>query len=177
MEGNYLGHKEIILGLIKLAQIAVALQSPEYRDEKYNELRELVRRLEESDGGEYKSKEGENVEPLRFADIQKAIKMAEELKVKYKEVAKFEGFALSWAGAVLENRIVGRASIVAGLSDEGFKDKIVELGKKIAEEYGDVPYLVINDGEAAAIMAVMMGLKNVLGLAFGTSTGGGYFRF
>lgn len=171
-EGSLPNHQEIIQALMELARFKVALMEKGEKNltPKEQDIMNKILDLENKSDG--KSRED-------FDEIMSLLKEAEGIIVP----AYFDGFAISWAGAVVDNKIVGRASIVKGIvSDQDFRELITPLGKKIAEHYRNVlgeeylkKYLVINDGEAAAIMAVMMGLKNVLGLAFGTSTGGGYF--
>lgn len=56
-----------------------------------------------------------------------------------------------------------------------YKAKVVDIFKRLAKEFGDVPLRVINDGEVTALAGMLMVKQgNLLGISMGSSEGGGY---
>ena len=79
----------------------------------------------------------------------------------------------SAAGCYSHNRVTW-ASLFRGVSPELFKEKVRGMFLRISEEFG-APLEVINDGEVTALAGSMaLGKNGVLGIAMGTSQGGGY---
>jgi predicted NBD/HSP70 family sugar kinase len=66
------------------------------------------------------------------------------------------------------------ASLFRGVPEEAFDRQVRGMFLKIQEDWG-VPLEVINDGEVTALAGSMaLGKNGVLGIAMGTSQGGGY---
>lgn len=67
------------------------------------------------------------------------------------------------------------ASLFRGVSPERFDAGIRPLFRRLRERWGGVPFLVVNDGEVAALAASMaLGENAVLGVSLGTSQAAGY---
>jgi predicted NBD/HSP70 family sugar kinase len=80
----------------------------------------------------------------------------------------------SSAGVYVDNE-VRVASIFRGLSEEQFDAHIRRIFFRLREAWGGVPFVVVNDGEVAALAGSMALNDNaVLGLSMGTSQAGGY---
>jgi predicted NBD/HSP70 family sugar kinase len=80
----------------------------------------------------------------------------------------------SAAGVYVDNE-VRVASIFRGLSAEQFDKHIRRIFFRLQEAWGGVPFVVVNDGEVAALAGSMALNDNaVLGLSMGTSQAGGY---
>ena len=79
------------------------------------------------------------------------------------------------AAGTYENNEVRAASLFRGVSSEGFEKTIRRMFIKLREEWGGIPFEVINDGEVTAL-AGSMWLKDggVLGISLGTSQAAGY---
>jgi len=79
----------------------------------------------------------------------------------------------SAAGCYSHNRVTW-ASLFRGVGPEDFDEKVRDMFLNIAKEWG-VPLEVLNDGEVTALAGSMaLGKNGVLGIAMGTSEGGGY---
>ncbi|MDR3688656.1 MAG: hypothetical protein P4L46_04695 [Fimbriimonas sp.] len=80
----------------------------------------------------------------------------------------------SAAGVYIENE-VRAASLFRGVSNELFDTRVRRMFLQLKDEWGGIPFIVINDGEVAALAASMSLERNsVLGVAFGTSLAAGY---
>lgn len=80
----------------------------------------------------------------------------------------------SAAGVYVDNR-VRAASLFRGVPDELFESRVRDMFLQIAEEWGNVPFRVVNDGDVTALAgALSLKQGGVLGLAMGTSTAAGY---
>jgi predicted NBD/HSP70 family sugar kinase len=80
----------------------------------------------------------------------------------------------SAAGVYIDNepRV---ASIFRGLSDAQFESEARPMFHRLRERWNNVPFLVVNDGEVAALGASMALQDNaVLGISMGTSQAAGY---
>jgi predicted NBD/HSP70 family sugar kinase len=80
----------------------------------------------------------------------------------------------SAAGVYIDNepRV---ASIFRGLSDAQFESEARPMFHRLRERWNNVPFLVVNDGEVAALGASMALQDNgVLGVSMGTSQAAGY---
>merc|ERR1719507_789398 len=56
-----------------------------------------------------------------------------------------------------------------------YQEKVVNIFKRLAKEFGDVPLKVINEGEVTALAGMLMVKEgNLLGISMGSSEGGGY---
>ncbi len=101
----------------------------------------------------------------------------EEIRLAFREAAKHmprvDAIGVSSAGIYVNNRCMG-ASLFIRVPEDVFEAKVKDIFIRCAKEF-DVPLVVCNDGDVAAL-AGMMGLSdtNVLGIAMGTSEAGGY---
>jgi predicted NBD/HSP70 family sugar kinase len=80
----------------------------------------------------------------------------------------------SAAGVYVDNT-VRAASLFRGVSEEDFKKHVVNMFLEIKEEWGNVPFMVVNDGEVTALAGAMEIKDNaILGVSMGTSMAAGY---
>ena len=80
----------------------------------------------------------------------------------------------SSAGAYVNNE-VRAASLFRGVSSVDFEAKVRRIFFDLKEEWGSIPFDVVNDGEVTALAGSMsMGDNAVLGLSMGTSQAVGY---
>ena len=80
----------------------------------------------------------------------------------------------SAAGVYIKNR-VRLASLFRSVPAERFEQEAAPIFERIREDWGGVPFAVVNDGEAAALAAsIQLGRNGVLGVSFGSSMAGGY---
>ena len=80
----------------------------------------------------------------------------------------------SAAGVYIDNE-VRAASLFRGVPDDQFDLHVRRIFLDLKEEWGGIPFVVVNDGEVAALAASMsLGSNSVLGVAFGTSLAAGY---
>jgi len=79
------------------------------------------------------------------------------------------------AAGVYVNNEVKVASLFRGISPEDFQAHVRHIFKKLKEEWGGIPFDVVNDGEVTALAGSMsLGANRVLGVSMGTSEAGGY---
>lgn len=80
----------------------------------------------------------------------------------------------SAAGVYVDNE-VRIASLFRGISSADFESSVRPIFQQLGSQWGDVPVIVINDGEVTALAGSMaMNQNAVLGLAMGTSQAVGY---
>ncbi|MFT5129231.1 MAG: putative NBD/HSP70 family sugar kinase [Rhodothermales bacterium] len=80
----------------------------------------------------------------------------------------------SAAGVYVDNE-VRIASLFRGVSPADFESQVRPIFQRLGAQWGDVPVIVINDGEVSALAGSMaMNQNGVLGLAMGTSQAVGY---
>ncbi len=80
----------------------------------------------------------------------------------------------SSAGVYVNNEIRA-ASLFRGVSDADFEKHVRRLFFSLKEEWGGIPFEVVNDGEVTALAGSMsMGENAVLGVSLGTSQAAGY---
>jgi predicted NBD/HSP70 family sugar kinase len=80
----------------------------------------------------------------------------------------------SAAGVYIDNQ-PRVASIFRGVSPEQFESEVRPIFHRLRERWNNVPFLVVNDGEVAALGASMaLGDNAVLGVSMGTSQAAGY---
>jgi len=80
----------------------------------------------------------------------------------------------SAAGVYVNNRVKA-ASLFRGVPADLFNRRVRELFLEIRNQWNNVPFEVVNDGEVTALAGSMaLGRNSVLGIALGTSTAGGY---
>ena len=79
------------------------------------------------------------------------------------------------AGIYIENRTMN-ASLFLKVSKEDFDAKVKDIYiRAIRDTFGDVPYVVANDGDVSALAGAMnLGENSILGIAMGTSEAVGY---
>ncbi len=79
------------------------------------------------------------------------------------------------AAGVYVNNEVRVASLFRGVSPEDFKKYVERIFYRLQEEWDNVPFIVVNDGEVTAL-AGAMALEDgaLLGVAMGTSCAAGY---
>lgn len=79
------------------------------------------------------------------------------------------------AAGIYVNNEVRVASLFRGVSEEDFVRYVRPLFLNLQEEWGGVPFVVVNDGEVTALAGSMsLGEGAVLGVAMGTSLAAGY---
>ncbi len=79
------------------------------------------------------------------------------------------------AAGVYVNNQPRAASLFRGVSREDFAAKVVPMFQKVQQEFNNVPFVVVNDGEVTALAGAMsMNDNGVLGFSMGTSTAAGY---
>lgn len=79
------------------------------------------------------------------------------------------------AAGVYINNEVKVASLFRGISPENFQKKVRHMFKDLREEWGGIPFDVVNDGEVTALAGSMsMNANRVLGISMGTSEAAGY---
>ena len=79
------------------------------------------------------------------------------------------------AAGVYVNNEVKVASLFRGISEEDFEKNVRYIFSEVGREMGNVPIVVVNDGEVTALAGSMsLGSNSVLGIAMGTSLASGY---
>ncbi len=87
---------------------------------------------------------------------------------------RVDGIGGSAAGIYFDN-CPRMATLFMGVPRDAFKQSIVPLFHRLRADFSNVPFRVVNDGEVAALAAAIeMKASRVLGLAFGSSTAGGW---
>ncbi len=96
------------------------------------------------------------------------------LKKAAEKLPKVDAIGGSSAGVYVDNK-VRVASLFRGVSEEDFKNKVVNIFLDIQKEWNDVPFVLVNDGEVTALAGAMELNDNaVLGISMGTSQAVGY---
>lgn len=79
------------------------------------------------------------------------------------------------AAGVYVNNEVRVASLFRGVSPEDFKKHVERIFFRLQKEWGDIPFVVVNDGEVTALAGAMSVEDGaLLGMAMGTSCAAGY---
>lgn len=79
------------------------------------------------------------------------------------------------AAGVYVNNEVRAASLFRGVSEDDFENHVRHIFHQLREEWGGVPFEVVNDGEVTALAGSMsMDANAVLGVSMGTSEAVGY---
>ena len=95
------------------------------------------------------------------------------LKRAAEHLPRVDAIGGSAAGCYSHNRVTW-ASLFRGVEPKLFDEKVRDMFLNIGREW-NVPLEVLNDGEVTALAGSMaMGKNGVLGIAMGTSQGGGY---
>ncbi len=101
-----------------------------------------------------------------------------EIETAFKSAAahlpRVDGIGVSGAGIYVDNRAM-IASLFVNVSEDDFNKHIKTVFIDAAAAVANVPLVVANDGDVTALAgAAELNADKVLGLALGTSTGGGY---
>jgi len=90
------------------------------------------------------------------------------------KLPKVDAIGVSSAGIYVDNRTMV-ASLFLKIPPELFEEKVKNIYIRAASEIGDVPLVVANDGDVAALAGAMeLNSGSVLGIAMGTSQAAGY---
>ena len=97
------------------------------------------------------------------------------LKAAAEHMPRVDAVGVSSAGIYIENRTMN-ASLFLKVSKEDFDAKVKDIYiRAIRDTFGDVPYVVANDGDVSALAGAMnLGENSILGIAMGTSEAVGY---
>ena len=97
------------------------------------------------------------------------------LKAAAEHMPRVDAVGVSSAGIYIENRTMN-ASLFLKVSKEDFDAKVKDIYiRAIRDTFGDVPYVVANDGDVTALAGYMsLGTGPVMGIAMGTSQAAGY---
>lgn len=98
----------------------------------------------------------------------------ESMKLAASKMPRVDAIGISSAGIYVNNRIMV-ASLFLKVNKEDFDKKVKNMYIDVCHEFGDIPFVVANDGDVTAL-AGAMDLKDneVLGIAMGTSEATGY---
>ena len=103
-----------------------------------------------------------------YQGIQHSLKLAAE------HLPRVDAIGGSAAGVYVDNepRV---ASLFRGVSEEDFAEKVRPMFKRLKQEWNDIPFDVVNDGEVTALAGAMsLNDTSLLGVAMGTSEAAGY---
>ena len=97
------------------------------------------------------------------------------LKSAAEHLPRVDAVGVSSAGIYINNRTMV-ASLFLKVPKELFDEKVKDIYiRAITDTFGDVPYVVANDGDVSALAGAMsLGENNILGIAMGTSEAVGY---
>ncbi|MDE6589550.1 MAG: ROK family protein, partial [Oscillospiraceae bacterium] len=97
------------------------------------------------------------------------------LKAAAGHMPRVDAVGVSSAGVYIDNRTMN-ASLFLQVPRDLFDAKVKDIYiRAITDTFGDVPYIVANDGDVSALAGAMnLGENNVLGIAMGTSEAVGY---
>ena len=104
----------------------------------------------------------------------------EEIKKAFQSAAsklgKVDAIGVSSAGIYIDNN-VRVASLFLKINETDFNNHVKTMYKDIAREFGDIPLVVANDGDVAALAGAMeLNDTSILGIAMGTSEAAGYIN-
>ena len=98
----------------------------------------------------------------------------DSLKKASAHLPRVDAIGGSAAGIYVNNR-VKVASLFRGVPPDVFNQRVKNLFLDVQKAWNGVPFEVVNDGEVTALAGSMsLGKNGVLGIAFGTSTAGGW---
>ena len=97
------------------------------------------------------------------------------LKSAAAHMPRVDAVGVSSAGIYIENRTMV-ASLFLKVPKEDFDAKVKDIYiRAITDTFGDIPYVVANDGDVSALAGAMsLEENNILGIAMGTSEAVGY---
>eukprot|EP00747_Dinoflagellata_sp_TGD_P163472 gnl/TRDRNA2_/TRDRNA2_182163_c0_seq1.p1 gnl/TRDRNA2_/TRDRNA2_182163_c0~~gnl/TRDRNA2_/TRDRNA2_182163_c0_seq1.p1 ORF type:complete len:503 (-),score=115.80 gnl/TRDRNA2_/TRDRNA2_182163_c0_seq1:134-1642(-) len=102
-------------------------------------------------------------------------KILAAMKATAAKLPKVEAIGGSATGTVSGDNEATWCDIFPNVPPDVYKEKVVDIFKRLAKEFGDVPLKVINDGEVTALAGMMMVKQgNLFGISMGSSEGGGY---
>ena len=100
--------------------------------------------------------------------------IVEAMKSAAAHMPRVDAIGVSSAGIYIDNRAMV-ASLFLKVPKDLFQEKVKDIYIRAAEEIGDVPLAVANDGDVTALAGAMsLEDNNVLGIAMGTSEAVGY---
>lgn len=98
----------------------------------------------------------------------------DSLKRAAAHLPRVDAIGGSSAGVYVDNQ-VRVASLFRGVSDDDFKKHVRNIFLGLREEWKNIPFIVVNDGEVTALAGSMSMKDNaVLGISMGTSLAAGY---
>ncbi len=98
----------------------------------------------------------------------------ESMQTAASKMPRVDAIGVSAAGIYINNRAMV-ASLFIKVAEDLFDKKVKDIFINIAKEMGDLPIVVANDGDVAALAGAMhLNKTNVLGIAMGTSEAVGY---
>ncbi|MDY0063900.1 MAG: ROK family protein [Bacilli bacterium] len=98
----------------------------------------------------------------------------DSIKTAASYMPRVDSIGVSTAGICVDNKIMV-ASLFIKVPDELYDNKVKNIYKDIAKEFGDIPLVVANDGDVTALAGAMeLKTDKILGIAMGTSEAGGY---
>jgi predicted NBD/HSP70 family sugar kinase len=98
----------------------------------------------------------------------------DSLKRAAAHLPRVDAIGGSAAGVYVNNR-VKVASLFRGVPQDVFNSRVKNLFLEIKNQWKNVPFEVVNDGEVTALAGSMsLGKNAILGIALGTSTAAGY---
>jgi predicted NBD/HSP70 family sugar kinase len=100
--------------------------------------------------------------------------IVEAFKSAAAKMPRVDAIGVSSAGVYVANRTMA-ASLFIKVNEQDFDAKVKDIYIRAAQEIGDVPLEVANDGDVTALAGAMeLNDANVLGIAMGTSQAGGF---
>lgn len=98
------------------------------------------------------------------------------LKKAASYLPKVDAIGGSAAGVYIDNR-VRVASIFRGIPEDIFEKEVKNFFINMQKDWGNIPLVVVNDGEVAALAgALTLGVNKILGVALGSSFAAGYIN-
>lgn len=90
------------------------------------------------------------------------------------KMPRVDAIGVSSAGIYINNRTMV-ASLFLKVPEDEFDKKVKDIYIRAAKEFGEVPFIVCNDGDVSALAGAMsLGDNSVLGIAMGTSEAVGF---
>lgn len=100
--------------------------------------------------------------------------IVDSMKAAASKMPRVDAIGVSSAGIYIDNRTMV-ASLFIKVSKDLFDARVKDIYIRAAKEIGDVPLVVVNDGDVTALAgAAELGEGRVLGIAMGTSEAAGY---
>ncbi len=97
----------------------------------------------------------------------------DSLRLAAAHLPRVDAIGGSAAGIYIDNepRV---ASLFRGVSEDNFNRQIRGMFHQLAKEWGDIPFVVANDGDVTALAGAMQLGGSVLGISMGTSLAAGF---